>query len=554
MREVQRRHDGDAIEAHDLAAVADLAHAAVEELRRIEQRRALVVRAGDHVFLLHDAHADARLVRLAHAPCSRVLSRPIMASTRVRTCSFLCRSEARSPASDSCRCTQRAVLFLADARTRGDQLLDALREAGEFEIELCFCVSLMADDYRAALSAGQCKLDPAYNDAIACISRTTRDIQQLLGDQRSLTDAAEAHGTLAGCLCAAVGYRFEDWLLEILPEGRARSGRRRRPCASCTRRPPARCGGADMEFELLLPEDAQPIDARTTALAAVVPGLSLRAGRRRHTGCRQPARERSGEIVRDLTRDHARRRRCGRERGVQRERLRGAGRVRAGRACSSLFEELEPCAARAAARGRAAALGQQARVQAHTARPAQASMVERRVRAPPPPADAAHGARLHRHPAGRAGAAAQQRRRIRLPPGQRLPLSDRLRRAGGGGGAGSGARAGRVHPVRARARPGARDLGRAARGTRWGGARLRRRRRLPDHRHRRDPARAAWRTARACSTPWACTRSSTSGWSAGSTACAPRRRNGRHPPQEFVALDHVLHDMRLYKSRARARA
>jgi Xaa-Pro aminopeptidase len=27
-------------------------------------------------------------------------------------------------------------------------------------------------------------------------------------------------------------------------------------------------------------------------------------------------------------------------------------------------------------------------------------------------------------------------------------------------------------------------------------------------------------------------------------------RNGRHPPQEIAALDHVLHDMRLYKSRA----
>jgi Xaa-Pro aminopeptidase len=27
-------------------------------------------------------------------------------------------------------------------------------------------------------------------------------------------------------------------------------------------------------------------------------------------------------------------------------------------------------------------------------------------------------------------------------------------------------------------------------------------------------------------------------------------RNGRHPPQEFVALDHLLHDMRLFKSRA----
>ena len=27
-------------------------------------------------------------------------------------------------------------------------------------------------------------------------------------------------------------------------------------------------------------------------------------------------------------------------------------------------------------------------------------------------------------------------------------------------------------------------------------------------------------------------------------------RNGRHPPQELIALDHVLHDMRLYKGRA----
>jgi Xaa-Pro aminopeptidase len=37
------------------------------------------------------------------------------------------------------------------------------------------------------------------------------------------------------------------------------------------------------------------------------------------------------------------------------------------------------------------------------------------------------------------------------------------------------------------------------------------------------------------------------GWVNGLRAQA---RSGRHPPQEFVALDHVLHDMRLYKSRA----
>lgn len=37
------------------------------------------------------------------------------------------------------------------------------------------------------------------------------------------------------------------------------------------------------------------------------------------------------------------------------------------------------------------------------------------------------------------------------------------------------------------------------------------------------------------------------GWLNGLRALA---KHGRHPPQEFVALDHVLHDMRLYKSRA----
>lgn len=38
------------------------------------------------------------------------------------------------------------------------------------------------------------------------------------------------------------------------------------------------------------------------------------------------------------------------------------------------------------------------------------------------------------------------------------------------------------------------------------------------------------------------------GWLQGLKAQAPRQ--GRQPPQEMIALDHVLHDMRLYKSRA----
>jgi Xaa-Pro aminopeptidase len=40
------------------------------------------------------------------------------------------------------------------------------------------------------------------------------------------------------------------------------------------------------------------------------------------------------------------------------------------------------------------------------------------------------------------------------------------------------------------------------------------------------------------------------GWLATLRGQAPRL--GKHPPQEMVALDHVLHDMRLYKSRVEA--
>src|SRR5215813_5662960 len=91
------------------------------------------------------------------------------------------------------------------------------------------------------------------------------DIQRLLTAERSLADASEAHGTLAGSLCAAVGYRFEDWMHEILPEGRADE----LSTASLRQLYQETAGsleGREMEFELLLPEDEQSIDSRTSAL------------------------------------------------------------------------------------------------------------------------------------------------------------------------------------------------------------------------------------------------------------------------------------------------
>jgi uncharacterized protein len=123
-------------------------------------------------------------------------------------------------------------------------------------------------------------------------------IQQLLAQARSHADAAEAHGTLAGCLCGAGGYRFEDWLREILPEGRAE------PAAAATLRALyAATADAllqpDMEFELLLPEDEQSIDARTAALAEWCQGFlyGLGAGAIPDAGG-LPGE--AGEIVRDF--------------------------------------------------------------------------------------------------------------------------------------------------------------------------------------------------------------------------------------------------------------
>jgi uncharacterized protein YgfB (UPF0149 family) len=123
-------------------------------------------------------------------------------------------------------------------------------------------------------------------------------IQQLLSREHSMADAAEAHGTLAGCLCGASGYRFEDWLREILPEGRAdRSAREAlKELFSAT-------AGAliqpDMEFAPLLPSDAESLVLRTQALAEWCQGFLYGLG----AGSIPDASELPGEVgelVRDL--------------------------------------------------------------------------------------------------------------------------------------------------------------------------------------------------------------------------------------------------------------
>src|SRR6185503_4323442 len=110
VRDIERGHHGYAVEPDDLAAVADLAHLQIEELRRREQCRLFLERAGDVVLFLQDLDRDvSERAVAAHETCSIPLSRPIIASTRPRTCSFLCSSVARSDIRESCRC--RSDLF-----------------------------------------------------------------------------------------------------------------------------------------------------------------------------------------------------------------------------------------------------------------------------------------------------------------------------------------------------------------------------------------------------------------------------------------------------------
>jgi uncharacterized protein len=124
-------------------------------------------------------------------------------------------------------------------------------------------------------------------------------IQNTLAASHALADAAEAHGTLAGALCALVPYRLEDWLAEILPEGVTDAGTDP-ALQTLYDATVASLSGRQMEFDLLIPGDDAPIEERTQALTAWCSGFLYGLGT---NGAADPQRLPGdlGEIVRDLT-------------------------------------------------------------------------------------------------------------------------------------------------------------------------------------------------------------------------------------------------------------
>ena len=124
-------------------------------------------------------------------------------------------------------------------------------------------------------------------------------IQRLMSECRAVTEAAEAHGSLTGALCASDSYGMEDWLAEILPEGArpqeaAIAGLRK--LYEATR---AALLGTQMQFELLIPDDEEPIEQRAEALTLWCNGFVYGLG---SGGAPDPERlpGDASEIVRDL--------------------------------------------------------------------------------------------------------------------------------------------------------------------------------------------------------------------------------------------------------------
>ncbi len=127
-----------------------------------------------------------------------------------------------------------------------------------------------------------------------------KDFEDVLAAAGSLADAAEAHGSLCGALCAVSAYRMQDWVNEILPDGTALSAESVAMLERVFAATATSFGEQGMEFEPLLPDDGQPLNGRANALALWCTGFlyGLGAGR---IADPEALNGDVGEIVRDFT-------------------------------------------------------------------------------------------------------------------------------------------------------------------------------------------------------------------------------------------------------------
>src|ERR1700728_1272393 len=127
-----------------------------------------------------------------------------------------------------------------------------------------------------------------------------KDFEDTLATAGSLADAAEAHGSLCGALCSMSPYRMQDWLNEILPDGAALSEESAAMIEKVFSATATAFGEQGMEFELLLPDDEQPLNGRANALALWCTGFLYGLGTGQISDL-EALNGDVGEIVRDFT-------------------------------------------------------------------------------------------------------------------------------------------------------------------------------------------------------------------------------------------------------------
>lgn len=127
-----------------------------------------------------------------------------------------------------------------------------------------------------------------------------KDFEDVLAAAGSLADAAEAHGSLCGALCAMAPYRMQDWVNEILPDGAALPEESAAIIERVFMATANSFGEQGMEFEPLLPDDEQPLNGRANALALWCTGFLYGLGTAQISDLDALAGD-VGEIVRDFT-------------------------------------------------------------------------------------------------------------------------------------------------------------------------------------------------------------------------------------------------------------
>ncbi len=123
------------------------------------------------------------------------------------------------------------------------------------------------------------------------------DFRQVLVEAQSLTDAAEAHGTLVGALCTTE-CSLSDWLSEILPASTSplvTSNLQR--VFEATR---VSLSDIGMSFAPLLPDDEVSLDLRTAALGEWCQGFLYGLGSGPAAGAAD-FRGETAEVLQDLT-------------------------------------------------------------------------------------------------------------------------------------------------------------------------------------------------------------------------------------------------------------